>query len=96
LRRNFQLAGLSVIRLCDQFLDLHNAYDLDRFATDPNGSEVELSFSRNQHAIDPDSLPSKVTLRCTGNVKVAFNNLNEIAAPLNDKGIEIAYFDRGL
>lgn len=95
LRRNFEFDGISVVRWGDRYIDLHNDYDLDSFGTDLAGSEVRLSFTRNEHAIDPDKLPSKVSLACTGNVNVAFNNLDEIAAPLNDEGIEIAYFDEG-
>lgn len=97
VKRNFKFdvdlsGGFSVIAYGDRVVDLHNAYDLDQFRTDLNGSEVELTFSRNEYAIDPEGLPAKVALRCTGNVRVAFNDLNEIAAPLNDEGIEIAYF----
>ena len=95
MKRNFQFDGFSVVRWGDRFIDLHNAYDLESFGTDLTGSEVTLSFTRNEHAIDPDELPSKVTLSCTGNVRVAFNDLGEIAAPLDDEGIEIAYFDDG-
>ena len=93
MRRNFRFDGFSVIRWQDQSIDLHNAYDLERFGTDPGGGEVELCFSRNEHAFDPDRLPFRVSLRCTGNVRIAFNDLNRIAAPLNDEGIDIAYFD---
>lgn len=95
LKRNFQFDGFSVVRWGDRFIDLHNAYDLESFGTDLTGSEVKLSFVRNEYAIDPDKLPSKVTLSCTGNVRVAFNDLGQIAAPLDDEGIEIAYFDEG-
>ncbi|WP_309603234.1 hypothetical protein [Sphingomonas sp.] len=95
MKRNFQFEGISVVRWGDRFIDLHNAYDFESFGTDLTGSEVTLSFTRNEHAIDPDELPSKVTLSCMGNVRVAFNDLCEIAAPLDDEGIEIAYFDEG-
>ena len=95
MKRNFEFDHFSVIRWGDRFIDLHNAYDLDGFGTDLTGSEVKLSFTRNEHAIDPDKLPSKVTLSCTGSVNVAFNDLGTIAAPLDDEGIEIAYFDGG-
>ncbi len=97
MRRNFCFDGLSggfsAIAFGDRVIDLHNAYDLERFGTDQSGSEVELSFSRNERAIDPENLPAAVTIRCTGNVRIAFNDLNEMAAPLNDEGIVIAYFD---
>jgi hypothetical protein len=95
LKRNFQFFGFSVVRLGDRFIDLHNAYDLESFGSDLTGSEVKLSFTQNEYAVDPDKLPSKVMLSCTGNVRVAFNDLGQIAAPLNDEGIEIAYFDEG-
>jgi len=95
LKRNFKFDGFSVVRWGNNSIDLHNAYDLESFGTDLTGSEVELGFTRNEHAIDPDKLPSKVTLICTGNVKVAFNNLGAISASLDDQGIEIAYFDEG-
>ena len=95
MKRNFQFDGLSVVRWGDRFIDLHNAYDLENLGTNLRGSEVALSFRRNAHAIDPDALPSKVTLACGGNVRVAFNDLGAIAAPIGDEGIEIAYFDEG-
>ena len=95
MKRNFQFDGFSVVRWGGRFVDLHNAYDLESFGTDLTGSEVKLSFSRNEYAIDPEKLPLKVTLSCTGNVRVAFNDLGEIAAPLDDEGIQIAYFDEG-
>ena len=95
LKRNFQFDGFSVVRWGDGFIDLHNGYDLESFGTNLTGSEATLSFTRNKHAIDPEKLPSKVTLSCTGTVKVAFNDLGEIAAPLDNEGIEIAYFNEG-
>jgi hypothetical protein len=93
LKRNFEFEGFSVIRWAGNVIDLHNAYDLESFGTDLTANEVSLVFTRNEYAIDPDNLPPKVSLACTGNVKVAFNNLGKIAAPLNDEGMEIAYFD---
>ena len=95
MKRNFEFDRMTVVRWNDRFIDLHNAYDLERFGTDMSGSEVNLIFGRNAHAIDPDSLPSKVTLTCSGNIRVAFNDLSAITAPLDDEGIEIAYFDEG-
>lgn len=93
MRRNFEFDGFSVLRWGTRFIDLHNDYDLVTFGTDLGGTETKLTFIQNQYAIDAGSLPSNVTLACTGNVKLAFNDLNAIAAPLNDEGIEIAYFD---
>ncbi len=93
MKRNFQFDGLSVVRSGDRLIDLHNAYDLESFGTDLAGREVKLGFTRNGHAIEPDKLPSKVALICTGNVRVVFNDLGKISAPLDDEGIEIAYFD---
>lgn len=95
MKRNFRFDGTSVVRWDERFIDLHNAYDLEGFGTDLSGGEVTLSFRRNEYAIDPDKLPSNVTLTCTGEARVAFNDLSAIAAPLDDEGIEIAYFDEG-
>jgi hypothetical protein len=95
LKRNFQFDGLSVVQWGDRVIDLHNAYTLAGLGTDLDGDEVELRFERNAHAIDPGGLPSHVTLRCIGNVRVAFNDLCAIAAPIDREGIEIAYFDDG-
>lgn len=93
MRRNFEFDGFSVIMWGDRFIDLHNAYDLRAFGTDLAGSAVELRFTRNEYAIAPDTLPSEVTLACTGNVRLAFNDLTAIAASLEHEGIEIAYFN---
>jgi hypothetical protein len=95
LKRNFEFDPMTVVRWGDRLIDLHNAYDLEGFGTDMSGSEVSLTFRRNRHAVDPGSLPSEVTLTCSGNVRVAFNNLTALAAPLESEGIEIAYFDEG-
>lgn len=95
MKRNFEFANPTVIRWGDRLIDLHNAYDLEHFGTSMSGSEVKLTFCRNGHAIGPSSLPLNVTLTCSGSVRVAFNNLGAIAAPLNYEGIEIAYFDDG-
>ena len=93
MNRNFEFDFISVVRWGERLIDLHNAYDLENFGTDPSGKEVKLAFTQNEYAILPSTLPSRVMLVCTGNVKLAFNNLNAIAAPLNDEGIEIAYFN---
>jgi len=93
VKRNFEFEFLSVVRWGEALIDLHNAYDLEAFGTDLVGGQVDLRFQRNEHAFEPDSLPQSVTLSCTGNLRVAFNNLGAIAAPLNDEGIEVAYFN---
>jgi hypothetical protein len=93
VKRNFEFDGFRVVRWEGKFIDLHNDYDLVSFGTDLGGREASLKFTRNHHAPDPDNLPANVTLTCTGNVRVAFNDLTAIAAPLDDEGIEIAYFD---
>ncbi len=93
MKRNFEFDVMSVVRWRDRFIDLHNAYDLEGFGTNFDGSEVLLRFTRNELAIEPEKLPSRVTLACTGNVAMAFNDLTEIAAPFDYEGIEIAYFD---
>lgn len=93
MKRNFEFDHFSVVRWGDRFIDLHNVYDLERFGTDLNGSDFQLKFQRNDYATEADKLPLNVVLSCTGNVRVAFNDLVAIAAPLNDEGIEIAYFD---
>jgi hypothetical protein len=95
LKRNFQFDGVTVVRWNDRVIDLHNAYDLEALGTDLIGGEVQVAFRRNAHAINPDGLPSKASLRCSGNVRVAFNDLCALAAPIDGEGIEIAYFDEG-
>ncbi len=93
MKRNFEFDGISVVKWGDRVVDLHNAYELEGLGTDLNGSEFQLRFRRNGHAISPAGLPAHVTLTCSGNVRVAFNDLCAIAAPINREGIEIAYFD---
>ena len=95
MRRNFEFDHFSTIRWEDTVIELHSAYDLTGFGTNLTGSEATLDFIRNEYAFAPEKLPAKVTLRCTGNVRLAFNNLGAIAAPLDDEGIEVAYFDEG-
>lgn len=93
MKRNFEFEGFSVVRWGDRLVDLHNAYSLEGFGTDLSGGKVNLVFKRNEFAIDPAGLPAKATVSCEGNVRVAFNNLCKIAAPIDDEGIQIAYFD---
>lgn len=95
MKRNFEFDGFSVVRWRDRLIDLHNAFDLAAFGTGLDGGEATLAFVRNAHAIAPEKLPAKVTLRCAGNVRIAFNDLAAIAAPLDREGLEIAYFDEG-
>lgn len=94
MKRNFELDDFTVLRWDDKLVDLHNAYDLEQFGTSISGSEIKLTFCRNGYALDPSGLPLSVTLTCSGNVRIAFNNLGAIAAPLDKEGIEIAYFDQ--
>ena len=93
LKRNFEFNIQSAVRWDGKLIDLHNAYDLDRFGTDLEGTEVSLAFTRNQYAVEPEGLPLKVKLTCTGNLRFAFNDLCLFSAPINAEGIEIAYFD---
>ncbi len=95
MKRNFQFDGVTVVKWDGRIIDLHNAYDLEMFGTDLGGNSVQMGFRRNAHAINPGSLPSRATLCCNGNVSVAFNDLSAIAAPIDNEGIEIAYFDGG-
>jgi hypothetical protein len=95
VKRNFQFDGFTVVRWRDRPIDLHNAYDFESFGTDPAGAEVKLTFARSGYAIDPDKLPETATLVCTGNVRLAFNDLTTISASLDSEGVEIAYFDDG-
>lgn len=94
MKRNFEFDGITVVPWHGRFVDLHNDYDLESFGTDMGGSEAVLRFTRNGHAIDPGSLPSRATLTCRGNVRVAFNDLTALVASLEDEGLEIAYFDQ--
>lgn len=95
MKRNFEFDFITVVRWGEEVLDLHNDYDLTSLGTALGGTEARLTFTRNEHAIASYRLPEKVTLDCTGNVKVAFNDLAAIAARLSDEGIEIAYFHDG-
>lgn len=93
MQRNFKFDGFSVVHFEGQIIDLHNAYEIECIGTSAEGDTATLTFRRNQYAINPKSLPDRISLRCTGNVKVAFNNLNHVIGPLNEEGIEVAYFD---
>lgn len=94
MNRNFAFDQFTVVRWNDHLIDLHNLYDLKHFGTDLGGETVTLEFIRIRYASDQPSLPPRVTLRCGGNARIAFNDLNLIETPLDGEGIEIAYFDR--
>ena len=89
MKRNFEFDGFSVIRWGDRSIDLHNDYELESLGSDITGSEARLAFTQIEHA---EGLPSKVTLTCTGNVTVAFNDLRALERSLQHEGIDLAYF----
>ena len=62
MKRNFRFDPISVIPYEGRTIDLHNAYDLDHFGSDPEGREVVLQFARNEHAMDQTAAPPPVVV----------------------------------
>lgn len=93
MKRNFEFDVMTIVKWDGKLIDLHNCYDLETFGTDFGGTVFEMAFRQNAFAIPPHELPEMVTLSCSGNLRIVFNDLCAIAAPIVDEGIEIAYFN---
>ncbi|WP_428028449.1 hypothetical protein [Altererythrobacter sp.] len=91
--KNFTIQAFAEVIVADTTIDLHNLYGVASIRTDLAGDVVTLTFQRDRQWSGPDTLPEAVTLTCSGNLKMAFNDLVGALAPLRDDAVEVAYYD---
>jgi hypothetical protein len=93
MQKNFSMRGIAELVVGGKPIDLHNLYRATSISTDVAGSAITLVFQRDHEWQGPEDLPERVTLTCSGNVKLAFNDLALLTAPLSNCAVEVAYFD---
>jgi hypothetical protein len=94
MQKNFSSGAMGAeLILDDRAIDLHNLYSPTIIGTDIAGDTITLIFERDHGWEGPPGLPETVTLKCSGDLKVAFNNLADVPAALREEAIEIAYYD---
>ena len=90
---NFVIHAFAEVIVADRAIDLHNLYGVANITTDQAGDRLTLRFNRDHRWPGPDGLPEAVTLTCSGNLKLAFNDLVDAPVPLREDAVELAYFD---
>ncbi len=93
VQKNFTIHAFAEVIVGDRPIDLHNLYEATSIGTDPPGRAITLKFHRDHRWPGPEGLPETVTLTCSGNLRIAFNDLVEAPVPLRNDAIEIAYYD---
>ncbi|WP_447723967.1 hypothetical protein [Sphingomonas koreensis] len=93
MQRNFVLgAGGAEIVTGGRAIDVHNLYNVAILGTDPLGATMTIVFQRDHQWPGPEDLPERLTLTCSGNLKVAFNDLLDLPVPLGSDAVELAYY----
>ena len=93
MRKNFSIHGFAEVMVARTAIDLHNLYSVSSITTDRAGDTLTVTFQRDNQLSGPEGLPTVVTLTCSGNLRVAFNDLVDTPVPLRDDAVELAYYD---
>ena len=94
MQKNFSLGAMGAeVILGDSRIDVHNLYNATAISTDLAGDAITVVFKRDQQWQGRQGLPDQVTLRCSGDLKIAFNDLIDAPVPLRQDAVEIAYYD---
>ncbi|HYD12499.1 MAG TPA: hypothetical protein VEC11_06605 [Allosphingosinicella sp.] len=94
MQRNFSLeSGFSAVRLGSLLIDLHNLYTVAEISTDPRGETLVVRFDRDHGYEGPVDQPEHVTLRCTGDLRLAVSNVAALLDAPDELDFLIAYFD---
>ncbi len=93
MQKNFTVQAFAEVIVADRAIDLHNLYGVASISTDGAGDTVAVRFQRDRQWSGPEALPETVILTCTGNLKIAFNDLVDAPVPLRDDAVEVAYYD---
>lgn len=93
MQKNFTIEAFAVIETADLAVDLHNLYGLTNVTTDRSGQSIQLVFERDGDflSLSPE-MPRRVIFTCSGNLRLAFNDLSLMASPMKGDGVEIALF----
>lgn len=94
MQKNFSIrsCGAEVV-VGERAIDLHNLYSTTSISTDLDGAAVTVKFQRDHKWQGPDGLPERVTLTCSGDLKMAFNDLLDTPVPLGQDALEITYYN---
>jgi len=96
MQKNFSIGAMGAeVIVGASPIDLHNLYSTSDISTDLAGDTITLAFDRDHRWKGPDALPERVLLKCSGNLRIAFNNLAGTAVPVGEDAVEIAYYDAG-
>lgn len=93
MHKNFSIHNFAEVIVDRKVVDLHNLYSVGSISTDRAGETLTVTFRRRSGWPGPEGLPAQVTLSCSGNLKIAFNNLVDSPVLLRDDAVEVAYYD---
>ncbi len=94
MQKNFAIGGMGAeLVVADRAIDVHNLYRTTSISMDLAGDTVSLIFERDHQWEGPPGLPEQVTLRCSGDLKISFNDLVQMGVPLPEDAVEVAYYD---
>lgn len=91
--KNFTMHGFAELIVAGRTIDLHNLYCVAGITTDLAGGKLTVRFHRDHRWAGPDGVPDAVTLTCSGNLRLAFNDLVDAPVPLREDAVELAYYD---
>ncbi len=93
MEKNFELHGQNELILDDRRIDIHNLYAPSELGTDSSGDILSLSFRRDHRVEAASPHPETVILTCSGDVKIAFNDLALTPGALRNEAVEFGYLD---
>ncbi|MBA2466307.1 MAG: hypothetical protein H0V46_01715 [Sphingomonas sp.] len=93
MRKNFSIHGFAEVIVAGKAIDVHNLYGVGTISTDRAGDTLTVRFQRDNKWPGPEGLPDEVTLTCSGNLKITFNNLVTHPGDLRADAVEVAYYD---
>ena len=74
--------------------DLHNCYVAEYIGMKPDGAVFELRFRRNPHYAHLSHCSAEtISVRCSGNVAVRFNDLVDVPGDIRSASFDVGYFD---
>ncbi len=95
MQKNFSISnGFAEVIFAHQKIDLHNLYKISSIGTDTTGEIFTLVFDRNKKYRPYGLLPERLTLTCSGDLKMGFNELSHLPVQPRDDSVELAYYDR--
>ena len=94
MEKNFLIGSVGAeLVLGGRPIDLHNLYSIKSIGTDATGAAMTLVFQRDHQWEGPEGLPELVRLSCSGDLKIAFNDIVDPPVPLREDAVGIAYYD---